>query len=74
MTVEGEQVNDKIYPVPARLLNDEKIPKPFISSFEQYQAKWKESVEDTDKFFGDVSLLLRGWQQNWANNTCIACS
>lgn len=56
MTV--EQVEEKIFPVPSRLLNNEKLPKPFISSFEDYKAKWENSVNNTDQFFGDVKLLF----------------
>jgi hypothetical protein len=51
MTADSEE---KVFPVPTRLLKDEKLPQPYISSFEQYQAKWEHSINNTDEFFGDV--------------------
>lgn len=48
-------IENTIYPVPQRLLTDKKLPKPFISSFEEYKQKWQESVNDPNKFFGNVS-------------------
>jgi acetyl-CoA synthetase len=43
------------YPVPSRLLDPKQCPTPHVNSMEQYRAMWKESVEQPDKFFGNVS-------------------
>lgn len=48
---------DPVFPVPERLLNAG-CPKPFISSMEQYKQMWEESVNDPEKFFGNVSSLF----------------
>lgn len=45
---------DPIHPVPSRLLDSAQCPTPFVSSFDQYKAMWKESVEQPNKFFGNV--------------------
>ena len=59
MTVEAHSI-EALYPVPQRLLDGEGgIPKPFVSSFEQYQELWEESVNHPDKFFGEVSFFSR---------------
>lgn len=52
----GEQVDIVTHPVPERLLSD-KCPTPHIASLEAYRELWKESVENPDKFFGDVSSI-----------------
>jgi acetyl-CoA synthetase len=56
MTAE-QIINDKVYPVPNRLLKGG-LPKPFVSSFDEYKAKWEESVNDPTKFFGNVSSYI----------------
>jgi hypothetical protein len=48
---------DPIHHVPSRLLDPAQCPTPFVNSFDQYKAMWKESVEQPDKFFGNVSSL-----------------
>lgn len=42
------------HPVPARLLDASQCPTPHVNSMEQYREMWKESVEQPDKFFGNV--------------------
>lgn len=54
MTTE-EVTNVVVHPVPSRLLDPKQCPTPHISSMEQYRSMWKESVEDSDKFFGNVN-------------------
>jgi len=56
MTVEAENITaDPIYPVPKRLLDKSSAPTPYVDSFEKYQELWKQSVEDPDTFFSNVS-------------------
>lgn len=57
MTTE-EVTNIVVHPVPSRLLDPKQCPTPHISSMEQYRSMWKESVEDSDKFFGNVNKNL----------------
>lgn len=47
---------ETVHPVPERLLNGN-LSKPYVSSMEQYKAMWEESVNNPDKFFGDVGFL-----------------
>lgn len=42
------------HPVPSRLLDASQCPTPHVNSMEQYREMWKESVEQPDKFFGNV--------------------
>jgi acetyl-CoA synthetase len=58
MTVQSSSAADKVFPVPKRLL-DGSVPKPFISSFDDYKKKWEESVTNPDKFFGNVIIFKR---------------
>lgn len=44
------------HPVPSRLLDSKQCPTPHVNSMEQYRSMWKESVEEPEKFFGNVSL------------------
>ncbi|CEG77349.1 Putative Acetate--CoA ligase [Rhizopus microsporus] len=54
---------EKTYPVPSRLLNDKQLPKPFISSFEEYQKMWEESVNNPSAFFGNLAKELLHWSK-----------
>jgi acetyl-CoA synthetase len=54
MTVDQEIIT---HPVPERLLDANQCPVPHVNSMEQYKAMWKESVEQPDKFFGNVSIF-----------------
>jgi acetyl-CoA synthetase len=47
-----------VHQVPARLLDASKNPVPHVNSLEQYRAMWKESTENPDQFFGDVSIYI----------------
>lgn len=59
MTVETTTpVADKVFPVPQRLLSGKGVPTPFVSSFEQYKELWEESVNNPNKFFGNVNIDL----------------
>lgn len=54
MTVEPVP-EDKVYQVPQRLLSGKDgLPKPFVSSFDEYKQMWEESVSQPNKFFGNV--------------------
>lgn len=57
MTIESAPV-EKVYPVPERLLAGGDIPKPFVASFDEYKAKWEESVKEPKKFFGNVCICI----------------
>jgi acetyl-CoA synthetase len=46
---------EKTYPVPERLLGTSDLPKPFISSFDQYKELWQESVDNPSEFFAKAS-------------------
>ena len=48
---------DPVYPVPKRLL-EAGVPKPHVSSFNDYKKLWEESVNEPDKFFGKVRKSL----------------
>ncbi|CAO3645469.1 unnamed protein product [Mucor fragilis] len=62
MTVESAPA-EKVYPVPERLLAGGDIPKPFVSSFDEYKAKWEESVKEPTKFFGNLARELLTWSK-----------
>ncbi|CEJ00764.1 Putative Acetyl-coenzyme a synthetase [Rhizopus microsporus] len=62
MTTE-EVTNVVVHPVPSRLLDPKQCPTPHISSMEQYRSMWKESVEDSDKFFGNLARDLLTWDK-----------
>ncbi|CEG67615.1 Putative Acetyl-coenzyme a synthetase [Rhizopus microsporus] len=62
MTTE-EVTNIVVHPVPSRLLDPKQCPTPHISSMEQYRSMWKESVEDSDKFFGNLARDLLAWDK-----------
>ncbi|KAI8143342.1 acetyl-coenzyme A synthetase [Fennellomyces sp. T-0311] len=51
------------HPVPARLLDPKQCPKPHVSSLEQYKAMWTESVEQPEKFFGNLARELLSWSK-----------
>jgi acetyl-CoA synthetase len=57
MTVEAQHAADPLYEVPKRLLDKNASPTPYVDSFEKYQAMWKQSVEDPDTFFSNVSSV-----------------
>ncbi|GAA5795343.1 acetyl-coenzyme A synthetase [Helicostylum pulchrum] len=54
---------EKLYQVPPRLLNGKGLPKPHVSSFEQYKEMWEESVNQPDKFFGNLARELLTWSK-----------
>lgn len=45
---------DKLYPVPARLLDPAQCPEPYIKSVEQYREMYRQSIENPNEFFGKV--------------------
>ncbi|ORX82408.1 acetyl-coenzyme a synthetase [Basidiobolus meristosporus CBS 931.73] len=51
---------DPVHPVPKRL-KDANYPTPHISSMEQYQAMYKESIENPDVFFDKLAKELLHW-------------
>lgn len=71
-----EAHNVKTYDVPARL-RDPKLPKPYISSEEQYKKMYKESIEDSDAFWKKVSCSgerevmaqVRKSSSSWSNDS-----
>lgn len=46
---------DTLFPVPARLLDSAQCPTPYVSSFEQYKELHRQSIENSDEFFGKVN-------------------
>ncbi|KAG2180909.1 hypothetical protein INT43_008489 [Umbelopsis isabellina] len=54
---------DPIHPVPSRLLDPAQCPTPYVSSFDQYKTMWKESVEQPEKFFGNLANELLTWSK-----------
>jgi len=55
------QLPDPIYPVPTRLHDSSKHPTPYIASFEKYKQMYKESLENSDEFFGKLANELLTW-------------
>ncbi|KAI7855293.1 acyl-activating enzyme [Circinella umbellata] len=53
----------KTHPVPARLLDSAQCPTPFVNSLEQYKSMWTESVEQPEKFFGNLARELLTWSK-----------
>ncbi|KAG2204580.1 hypothetical protein INT47_012639 [Mucor saturninus] len=53
---------EKTYPVPPRLLG-KGVPTPFVNSMAQYKKMWEESVNDPNKFFGDMARELLQWSK-----------
>ncbi|GAA5811026.1 hypothetical protein MFLAVUS_004455 [Mucor flavus] len=54
---------EKVYQVPPRLLSGKGLPKPHVSSFAQYKEMWEESVNQPDKFFGNLARELLTWSK-----------
>jgi acetyl-CoA synthetase len=50
-----------VFPVPERLQKGDKCPKAHVSSFEQYQAMWKESIQEPEKFWSRLANELIHW-------------
>ncbi|KAI8870405.1 putative acetyl-CoA synthetase [Ramicandelaber brevisporus] len=51
----------QVFAVPERLLQDSSVPKPHVSSVEEYRALHARSIEDPDGFFGDLAKELITW-------------
>ena len=49
---------EQLFPVPERLLDPKECPTPYISSREQYDELYRQSIEQPDLFFGKVQLLF----------------
>lgn len=54
---------EKIYPVPERLLSGSK--KPFINSFEQYKSLWQESVDNPSEYFSKAAREYLHWDTDF---------
>ncbi|KAI8991337.1 acetyl-coenzyme A synthetase [Mycotypha africana] len=63
MTIETLTADERVYPVPERLLKDDHLPKPFISSFDEYKTMWQESVDHPQNFFGNLARELLTWSK-----------
>ncbi|KAI8089392.1 acetyl-coenzyme A synthetase [Halteromyces radiatus] len=59
MTADGQE--DPIFPVPERLLTNK--PTPYVTSFEQYQDLWEQSVKDPQTFFGNLARETLTWSK-----------
>ncbi|OLL21702.1 Acetyl-coenzyme A synthetase [Neolecta irregularis DAH-3] len=58
-------INDsevEVFSVPQRLFDESKHPKPFISSFNQYQEMYERSNNKPHEFWGDLGRELLDWQ------------
>ncbi|KAI9322515.1 acetyl-coenzyme A synthetase [Dichotomocladium elegans] len=51
------------HPVPPRLLDSTQCPTPQVDSLEKYRAMWTESVEQPEKFFGNLARELLSWSR-----------
>ncbi|KAL0078646.1 acyl-activating enzyme [Phycomyces blakesleeanus] len=61
-TIDGQE-DIVTHPVPKRLLNSAECPTPHVNSLEQYKSMWKESVEQPEKFFGNLGRELLSWSK-----------
>ncbi|KAG9325892.1 hypothetical protein KVV02_001289 [Mortierella alpina] len=61
----ADQHNDDhtLYAVPRRLLDSAQCPVPHISSVEQYQTMYRQSLEDPDTFFAKLATELLSWSK-----------
>lgn len=75
-SVEEEKTAPEIitHPVPSRLLDPKQCPTPHVNSMEQYRAMWKESVEQPDQFFGNVTTLYIQPSTHFILTYLVACS
>lgn len=62
-----EENQDKIYPVPERLLTG--TNKPFVDSFDQYKSLWQESVDHPSEFFAKAAREYIHWDTDF-QTTC----
>lgn len=53
---------DTLFPVPARLLDSAQCPEPYVKSFKQYKELHRQSIENSDEFFGKVNLAFMALQ------------
>lgn len=56
-------LEQKIYPIPQRLLNSKDIPTPYISSFDEYKRLWEESVSNPSEFFAKAAKEHLHWDK-----------
>ncbi|KAG0370268.1 acetyl-coenzyme A synthetase [Gamsiella multidivaricata] len=56
-----DQIDDVLFPVPARLLDPAQCPEPYISSMKQYREMYRQSIEEPDQFFGKLATELLTW-------------
>ncbi|KAI8975141.1 acetyl-coenzyme A synthetase [Mycotypha africana] len=52
-----------VHPVPSRLLDSQQCPTPHITSMDEYRRMWKESVEEPEKFFGNLARDILSWDK-----------
>ncbi|KAG0057578.1 acetyl-CoA synthetase [Gryganskiella cystojenkinii] len=63
MTSNHDIPEEQLYPVPARLLDGKECPTPYISSREQYEQMYRQSIEQPDQFFGKMANELLSWSK-----------
>ncbi|KAI9366238.1 acetyl-coenzyme A synthetase [Pilaira anomala] len=61
--VENQTPEIITHPVPSRLLDPKQCPTPHVNSMEQYRTMWKESVDEPNKFFGNLARELLSWDK-----------
>ncbi|KAF9429636.1 acetyl-CoA synthetase [Podila epigama] len=54
---------DTIFPVPARLLDTAQCPEPYVKSFEEYKELHRQSIENSEEFFGKLATELLSWSK-----------
>ncbi|KAF9136875.1 acetyl-CoA synthetase [Mortierella sp. GBA39] len=59
----SDHPEDTIFPVPARLLDKAQCPEPYITSVEQYQKMYRQSIDHPEEFFGKLATELLSWSK-----------
>ncbi|KAF9123088.1 acetyl-CoA synthetase [Mortierella sp. 14UC] len=59
----SDNLEDALYPVPARLLDATQCPEPYISSVEQYRKMHRQSIDHPEEFFGKLATELLSWSK-----------
>ncbi|KAG9069840.1 acetyl-CoA synthetase [Linnemannia hyalina] len=59
----SDHPEDTFFPVPARLLDKAQCPEPYITSVEQYQKMYRQSIDHPEEFFGKLATELLSWSK-----------
>ncbi|KAJ1737179.1 acetyl-coenzyme A synthetase 2 [Coemansia sp. Benny D160-2] len=58
-----DQTSASIYPPPQRIAKPEGREQPWVNSMEQYEAMYKESIEQPDKFWTRAATDMLSWDR-----------